>query len=44
MSLPIAISPEVLDAPVRGRRLDGERLADNLGTGATLLVFLRHLG
>lgn len=44
MNFPIPIPPAVLDLPVEGRNLAGPRLADNLGTGARLLVFLRHLG
>ena len=41
---PAAISSAVLEAEVAGRNLPGPRLTDALGTGATLLVFLRHLG
>lgn len=44
MTSPTQIPSEVLELPVSGRKLDGERFADNLGTSATLLVFLRHLG
>ena len=44
MTSPTPIPPEVLELPVTGRKLGGERFADALGTGATLLVFLRHLG
>ena len=44
MSAPTPIPLEVLELPVSGRKLDGERFADSLGTGATLLVFLRQLG
>ena len=34
----------LLDMPVSGRNLAGETLAQVLGTGLTLVVFLRHLG
>ena len=44
MNPPIPIPPAVLEFPVEGRQLAGPRLCDNLGPGARLLVFLRHLG
>ena len=34
----------VWDTPVTGRSLRPGTLADQLGPGATLLVFLRHFG
>jgi hypothetical protein len=41
---PIPLDQTVLDAPVEGRNLRPGPFRDQLGPGATLLVFLRHLG
>lgn len=38
------IDPTLLARPVSGRNLAGGTLAEALGSGVTLLVFLRHLG
>ena len=38
------ISQDLLRTPVRGRRLVGATLGDNLAGGPTLLCFLRHFG
>ena len=38
------VPAKTLTLETQGRNLDGPRLADSLGTGDTLLVFLRHLG
>ena len=39
-----SISSDILDQTVTGLRLGGESLQETLGGGATLLLFLRHLG
>ena len=41
--LPVALSPRLLDRPVPGRNLRPGTLADQLGAGSTLLVFLPDL-
>lgn len=38
------IHNSVLDAPISGLNLRGATLRQQLGSGPTLLVFLRHLG
>jgi hypothetical protein len=38
------IAPSALAAPIVGLNLRGDTLRAHLGAGATLLVFLRHLG
>lgn len=41
---PAPIPRALLATPVRGRNLAGSTLGAALGSGAVLLVFLRHLG
>jgi hypothetical protein len=38
------LSADVLEGPVRGRRLRGRTLGQELGDETTLVVFLRHFG
>ncbi len=40
----IKINQEILDLPVDGVNLRGKTFGEQLGKGATLLVFLRHFG
>lgn len=40
----IQVEQEILSAPVEGVNLRGKTFAEQLGKGATLLVFLRHFG
>jgi hypothetical protein len=44
MPKPNALPAGVLDRPVEGTNLQPGTLADQLGPGDTLLVFLRHFG
>ncbi|MDH3300004.1 MAG: hypothetical protein OES24_05810 [Acidimicrobiia bacterium] len=41
---PTVLSRERLDAPLDGHQLQGSTLAEVVGGGTTLLVFLRHFG
>jgi hypothetical protein len=44
MTPPQPLTAAVLDRPVEGHHVDPGPLADVLGDGPTLLVFLRHYG
>lgn len=41
---PTPLPPELLETPLRGRRLQGVTLGAALGDEPTLLIFLRHFG
>lgn len=41
---PVVLTGERLHAPLDGHQLEGATLADVVGGGTTLLVFLRHFG
>ena len=44
MKLPFQLDRELLDRPARGMNLNPGTFGEQLGTGQTLLVFLRHFG